>query len=259
MKIRFPYPGEQAINYQFIQGYASNPTNGATGKPFYTQHHGGWDLVPLTGRGGNFWPAPIYPVLDGKTVSTSTTDVDRGLGIAVETILDASLVAYFKSKGCIPADYNGPVTMHHLYWHCLKVTDLDGQVYENTQVGLTGNSGYVFHGGLPVPADQKNKPPYPGAHLHFEYYLFGTTGRFNLDKDQIGRIDPEILFNYKGDDMEFVKITDTEFGLLFTTDFVKTVVRFTSGSDAQEKLKNVPGALKPDGTVDFSKARRINL
>lgn len=58
---------------------------------------------------------------------------------------------------------------------------------------------------------------------------------------------------------EFVQTSDTEFGLEYKTDFVTTVVRFTSNADAVEKLKNVTGALKPDGTVAFSKARRINL
>lgn len=205
MKIRFPYPGEQAINYYISQGYDSNPINGATGQPFYTQHHGGMDIVPLTGKGGNFWPAPIYPVLDGKLISASTTDVDRGLGIGVETVLDASLVAYFKAQGCIPRGYAGPVTIHHTYWHMLQVSDLDGQVNETTPVGLTGNSGYVFAGGLPVPANQKNKPPYPGGHCHFEFYLFGNT-RFNLDKDAIGRIDPRILFDYKDTVMNQAKV-----------------------------------------------------
>lgn len=59
--------------------------------------------------------------------------------------------------------------------------------------------------------------------------------------------------------MEFVQITDTEFGLLFTTQFVSTIVRFTSPNDALEKLKNIPGVIGADGKVDFSKARKINL
>ncbi len=252
MKIRFPYPGAWYLS----QDYASNPVN----HPYQGGHHGAWDIVPLDHVGGNFWPAPIFPVANGKTVSVANINTSTGKGIGVETSLDQALIAYFKAKGCIPAGYMNSVIMHHLYWHCLEVTDLDGQVDESTPVGITGNTGDVFAGGLPVPDSEKGVPPYPGAHLHFEYYLFGINGRFNLDKDYEGRLDPQLLFDYKGDDMgEFVQVTDTEFGLLFTTEFVSTVVRFTSTTDALEKLKNVPGAIGSDGKVDFSKSRKINL
>lgn len=249
MKTRFPYPGI----YQISQGYASNPINPVTGEHYYTQHHGGWDIVPLNKPGGNFWPAPIFPVVDGKTVSVSTTDVNRGLGIGVETVLDQDLINYFKSKGCIPQGYNDPVKMHTLYWHCLKVTDLDGQVDENTQVGLTGNSGNVFAGGLPVPDSQKNKPNYPGGHLHFEYYLFGNV-RFNLDKDASGRLDPDILFNYKGNDMSNVifahKAGTEEYGFW---------VPATTAESAKDKALNFGLTItKPDGSVDFGQAKEIN-
>lgn len=203
MKIRFPYPGEAQINYYISQGYDSNPINPQTGQHFYAQHHGGWDIVPLTHAGGNFWPAPIYPVLDGTTLSASTTDIDRGLGIKVRTVIDQDLINYFKKLDLIPNDYSGEVWLDHLYWHMLKVTDLDNHVDENTQVGLTGNSGNVFAGGLPVPDNQKNVPPYPGAHLHLEFYLRSPNQVFNTDKDSMGRIDPQILFNYKGQNMQF--------------------------------------------------------
>jgi len=203
MKTRFPYPGEMQKDYYISQYYNSNPINGATGQPYYSQHHGGWDIVPL--KNGNFWPAPIYPVLDGRTLGVSTSDIDRGLGIKVRTTLDSAFIAYFKSKGYIPASYQGQVFLDHLYWHMLQVTDLDTQVNENVQVGLTGNSGYVFSGGLPVPDSEKNKPPYPGGHCHFEYYLTDGQTPFNLDKDAIGRLPPEILFAYKGQYMGELK------------------------------------------------------
>ncbi len=252
MQIRFPYLGVWFLS----QNYSSNPPS----FPYPGGHHGAWDIVPLDHVGGNFWPAPIFPVANGKTISIANVSTSTGKGIGVETVIDASLIAYFKTKEVIPLTYNGSVTMHHLYWHMLQVTDLDTEVNENISVGITGNTGDVFSGGLPVPDNEKGIPPYPGAHLHFEYYLFGDNNvRFNLDKDYAGRIDPEILFNYKGNTMEFVQITASEFGLEYTTEFVTIVVKFTSPTDALEKLKNIPGTIKPDGTIDYTKARKINL
>lgn len=211
MKIRFPYPGNINEDYFISQPYESNPSylDNGTKRYYYTQHHGGYDIVPLKGMGGNFWPAPIYPVLPGKTLSTSTTDKDRGLGIKVRTILDADLTTYFKAKNCIPRDYTGEVWLDHLYWHCLQITDLDGEVDQKTQIGLTGNSGNVFAGGLPVAVEYKNKSPYPGGHLHFEYLLRSPNQVFNLDKDSIGRLDPEILFAYEGESMVLVNDNGT--------------------------------------------------
>lgn len=197
MKIKFPYPGTIQKDYYDSQLYDSNPINPATGKGFYTQHHGGWDIVPL--KNGNFWPAPIFPVLSGKLLSASTVDKNRGLGLKVRTVISGESVAYFRAKGLIPQNYNGEVWLEHMYWHFLQVTDVDGMVDQHTQLGLTGNSGYVFAGGIMVPDSQKNVPPYPGAHLHFECVLRSPTTIFNLDKDNIGRFNPEILFAYQGE------------------------------------------------------------
>lgn len=204
-KLRFPYPGVVQEDFSITQGYDSNPKNPATGGYFYAQHHGGMDIVPLQGKYGNFWNAPIYPVLDGKTLSASTVDKDRGLGIKVRSVLEPDLIAYFRRLGCIPADYHGEVWMDHLYWHMLKVVDLDGWVDELHPVGLTGNSGYVFAGGLPVPSSEKNVPPYPGGHLHFEYALRSPTQIFNLNKDAIGRLPPDLLFAFTGQFMPQIK------------------------------------------------------
>lgn len=197
MQIRFPYPGVEGVNYYVSQGYDSNPFNPQTNQRFYSVHHGGWDIVPLTGKYGNFWPAAIFPVLPGRTMGTSVIDANRGLGIQVRTVLDSPLIAYFKRLGHIPAGYTGEVWLDHLYWHMLTVTDLDGWVDEAHQVGLTGNSGYVFAGGVPVPDSQHNVPPYPGGHLHFEYYLRSPNEVFNLNLDALGRLHPELLWGYK--------------------------------------------------------------
>lgn len=193
--VRFPYNGEIQKDYYISQYYESNPINGATGQHFYSQHHGGWDIVPLDR--GNFWPAPIFPVLAGQTLSASTTDKDRGLGIMVRTPIDRGFISYWKKLGLIPNDYDGEVWLDHLYWHCLVITDLDGYVDQETPIGTTGNSGYVYAGGLLVPSEQKNIPPYPGGHLHFEYCLRSPNQVFNLDKDSKGRLNPEQLFAYK--------------------------------------------------------------
>lgn len=197
MKIQYFLKGEINKNYYDSQLYDSNPINPATGKGFYAKHHGGRDSVPL--KNGNFWPAPCYPVLPGKTLSASTIDKNRGLGIKVRTVIKGESVAYFKSRGLIPKDYQGEVWLEHMYWHFLEVVDVDGWVDQNTPIGITGNTGYVFSGGLQVPDSKKGVPPYPGAHVHFECVLRSPNEIFNLDKDNIGRFNPEILFDYKGD------------------------------------------------------------
>lgn len=57
----------------------------------------------------------------------------------------------------------------------------------------------------------------------------------------------------------FVHIFNTnEYGLEFTTEFVTTIVRFTSEADAKEKLKNI-GAINADGSIKYSAAKDIRL
>lgn len=177
------------------QGYYSNPINPATGTGYYATHHGGEDDVPL--KNLNFWPAPIYPVAAGKTLTISNTDRDRGKGIRVRSECDQHFIDYAKSKGILPKWYSGEVWMDTLYWHMLEVTDLDMNVTLDTPLGTTGNTGYVFAGGREVPDSQKGVPPYPGAHCHFEWLLRSPVEIFNLNKDSFGRLDPEILWAYQ--------------------------------------------------------------
>lgn len=191
MKPRFPYPGA----YYQSQGYDQN----AVGYP--SGHHGGLDIIPLDHQGGNHWPAPIFPILGGKTLSVANSDVDRGKGIKVRTLLSPPFTAYLLSQGLVPVNYSGSVYLDTLYWHCLMVTDLDGTIDQGTPVGITGNTGYVFAGGVIVPDYQKGRPNYPGLHLHLETILTDGKNPFNLDKDYIGRVDPEIILNYQGDNM----------------------------------------------------------
>lgn len=188
MKPKFPYPGHYYISQQFNEsslGY----------------HHFGVDIVPLDKPGGNHWPAPIFPILSGKTLSVANTDKDRGKGIRVRTLLTAPFVAYLKSKKLVPANYGGSVYLDCLYWHCLMVTDLDGTITQNTPVGITGNTGNVYAGGQPVPDYMKGVPPYPGLHLHLEAVVTNGVTPFNTDKDQWGRVDPLEILNYQGDSM----------------------------------------------------------
>lgn len=59
---------------------------------------------------------------------------------------------------------------------------------------------------------------------------------------------------------EFVHISGTQtYGVQYTTEFVTTIVKFTSDTDAKEKLKNIPGALKSDGSPDFPRAKEIKI
>jgi murein DD-endopeptidase MepM/ murein hydrolase activator NlpD len=96
-------------------------------------------------------------------------------------------------------------------------------IQEMTAGGGVINAGNGYGGSfdfLPLLADEKEKPSM-GQFVH----MFGTE----------------------------------EYGLEYTTDFVTTIVRFSSTSDAKEKLKNIPGALNADGTVNFSSAKEIRL
>ncbi len=191
MKPRFPYPGA----YYISQGYDQNSIGYPAG------HHGALDIIPLDRPGGNHWPAPIFPLLGGKTLSVANSDVDRGKGIKVRTLLTGPFVEYLKANDYIPDQYQGSVFLDTLYWHALMVTDLDGTIDQGVPVAITGNTGNVYSGGLPVADNMKGRPPYPGLHLHLECILNDGKRPFNLDKDYIGRIDPQIIINYQGDAM----------------------------------------------------------
>lgn len=196
MTPQFPYKKD---TYIVTQGYDSNPG-------YYSGHHGGLDIVPL--HLGQPFPVPIMPVFSGKTLSVANTDIDRGKGIRVRTKLWDSIIEYLKTQGCLPSTV-GDVYIDFLYWHCLQVTDLDGTIDIGTPVGLTGNTGNVYHGGVPVDTSQKGVPPWLGLHLHLECVLTNGTTPYNLDKDYQGRIDPQIIFNYKENNMVLVNDNGT--------------------------------------------------
>lgn len=252
MNPKFPYPG----TYFIAQSYDQN----AFGYP--SGHHGGLDIVPLIKPGGNHWPAPIYPVFSGQTLGVSNSDVNRGKGIKVRTKCDPAFISYLKAKSLIPQAYTGDVVIDFTYWHCLEVTDLDGQIDQNTQVGITGNTGNVYAGGIPVDPALKGVPPYPGLHLHLECILNNGLGSvFNLDKDYIGRIDPQIILEYQNMSIEFVHLTGTsEYGFIETTTYTKVYYRGINEADIKfQATKFGLNILNADGTINFTSAKEVNF
>jgi hypothetical protein len=196
MTPQFPFK----TKYSMTQGYSENANSYPEG------HHGGIDVVPLDNNYMRY-PADMYAILPGKTIAIQDTDVKRGKGIKVRTELNSEFVDYLKGKGVVPKAHSGKVFLEHLYWHCLDVTDTDGDVDQQTRIAVAGNTGWVFSGGVQVPDNQKGKPPYPGLHLHLETVLVTESQTLNLDKDPRGRIDPMLILNYKPkDDMnEYVR------------------------------------------------------
>lgn len=185
---QFSFRGRYYIN----QGYNDNQVNYPSGR------HGGIDIQPYTDQ-GNIYPADIYPVFSGKTMTAENTDKDRGKGIRVRTELWDDFSAYLIKNNLTPGKY-----IEFLYWHCLEVTDLDGHIDQATPIGKAGNTGDVWssqfpgaNGLQPVPSRYKGVTPYYGLHLHLECRLVDENGGIlNLNKDIYGRIDPLLIINY---------------------------------------------------------------
>lgn len=195
-------------NFKKTQGYWDNANNYPGGK------HAGLDLIPFISSGipgeGTPYPAPIYPILPGKTIGINDSDNIRGRGIKVRSELNSGFIRYLKDKGLVPIDYNNKVFLEHLYWHCLEVTDKDGLVDKETSIAVCGNTGWVTSNGQLVPEDQRGIPPYPGLHLHLECILKGENQTFNLNQDFQGRIDPEVILAYeKEKSMKLIKNNGT--------------------------------------------------
>jgi murein DD-endopeptidase MepM/ murein hydrolase activator NlpD len=74
-----------------------------------------------------------------------------------------------------------------VYGHCNQIYTFVGDtVVAGSLVASMGNTGDVFSQGLPVPIAKRNKPPYPGTHLHFQQrrLLLSTSdevGKFYLE------------------------------------------------------------------------------
>lgn len=205
LKPQFPYPG----NYVVTQKYADNFNNYPEG------HHAAWDIVPL--KNNTSWPAPIFPMWSGSELSIQNTDPVKGKGVRERVLLDNHFVNYLKENNCLNGSgwpiTDGTFYLDILYWHMLNVTDTDGKLDTNFQIGLTGNTGDVYTGGVPVADQFKGKPPYPGLHLHLEMAVYCQSsvliGYMNRDKDPQGRIDPQIILNYQGNmTISFKKVND---------------------------------------------------
>jgi len=192
MTPQFPFK----CRYQITQTYSQNLNNYPEG------HHGAIDIVPLDDN-GHVFPAPIYPIFPGSEIAIQDTDVVKGKGVRERLLMDGGLYQYLKANGCIDHEEpDGQYFLDVLYWHMLDVTDKDGTLSDDTPIGHAGNTGMVYHNGIPVPDNQKGVPPYLGLHTHLETSVYlkakNYVGYINLGKDPQGRIDPMLVLAYKG-------------------------------------------------------------
>lgn len=222
---QFPFKDKHKVT----QGYNDNFNNYSGGR------HGALDILPLDSNGNGF-PALIYPVFDGSTISIQDTSVTRGKGLKESVVCDDDFIAYLKEYNLVPHGYAGQVRLEILYWHVLDVLDHDGTLTQDTPIARCGNTGQVYSGGKPVPDDQKGKPPYPGLHLHIEAKLFSNK-LLNTDKDKFGRIDLNIIFAYKGKEMaKFFKLQDgSKQGILIVDGFTASGL-FADDADTFKNL-----------------------
>jgi hypothetical protein len=77
MKIQFPYK----VRYSITQGFDQNQEYIG----YSSGRHGGYDIVPVNEQHKEF-PAPVYPVLPGKTMAVNNTDKDRGKGMDKDSL-----------------------------------------------------------------------------------------------------------------------------------------------------------------------------
>lgn len=214
--------------YKITQGYANKSDRYKNGV------HLGLDILPLDAQGKG-WPAPTYPILGGKTrYFYNEPHGNPAPMIAVDTLLDAPFISYLKTKGVIPQDYAGTVTLYHEYLHGLEILDKDGEVSQDTPIMKCGNTGMTYTGKVingetvyvPVPENMKGVPPYPGLHLHLQCYLIGTNNKLlaQTPDNPSGTISPLIILNYKAMN-EFVKILNYkgEVGIFIAAEDIPTL------------------------------------
>ncbi len=238
MNPKFPFKA----NFEIIQGYNDN----FAGANYPGGRHGALDIVPT--ENGVVYPALIYPVFNGSTISIQNTSPTFGEGIRENVFCDADLITYLKSKNLVPQTYTGVVNLEILYWHILQALDFDGTLTQDTPIAKAGNTGNVFHNGQPVPDNMKGVPPYPGLHLHLEMTIKGGTSLFNKDKDIYGRIDPQIILAYKGKSMGLVKKTLNNkgaIGIEILSDGTNTDADFA----ALNKIFGVNLVKQPNGSI----------
>lgn len=208
-------------------------------QPFKGEAHLGLDLVPVPSA-----PEPVYPILAGKLrYYYEEYNGHNSKAIAIDTVLDRPYINYLKGLGKIPNDYNGQITLVHIYLHGLEILDKDGWVDQGIPIMKCGNTGdvYTYENGkyTPVPESEKGVAPFRGLHLHLQCQLLGD------DNKNFDWIDPQLIINYKN-----MKLYKDE-----RTTPPTIVVGFEV--DTPENLKwfaNQTGVmlpLKSDGTLDW--------
>lgn len=200
------------------------------------------DYSPMIGHNGLDFPAPlgtkIYASIDGWIVEQ--THKDTGFGLRITQRVEADGKFYQIVYGHMQKLEN-PVTFAYNW------LDKARPIKAGQLIGYVNSTGFST-----------------GNHLHFGVYEQYENGiKINPSNGYGGAEDPEpyLAFEMERPSMgEFIHIKGTPtYGLLYTTEFVSTIVKFTSSADAKEKLANVPHAIKLDGTPNFAMAREITL
>lgn len=144
-KICKPY--WNATIHQIAQGFGNPQSFGG--------NHTGIDICPASFAYGTFLVAPedviIKEVIDQETFAVKFIEnLSKGFGVLMTSVRDPNV------------DY--------LYWHCLpNIPVRKGQlVKQGDVISQMGNSGFVMSGGVLVPIEHRNNPPYLGTHLHME-------------------------------------------------------------------------------------------
>ncbi len=122
-------------------------------QPYQPKGHKGVDWVS---KYGTWLSAPcdvlITNIIEGTNIVQSLEPLKRGYGIVMQQIANP--------------------TIYYIYWHCLPVFSVKiGDIVKQGEiVAQMGNSGFVMRGGVIVPLEDRNTPPYPGTHLHQEKF-----------------------------------------------------------------------------------------
>lgn len=208
--------------------------------------HKALDLVPLDEKGNKFL-APIYPLFDGSTIFALDDDPIRGKGVRTSSKLPFIWVEYLKEMNIIPKDYKEQVYIECLYWHLDDVypESQDGYVDTQTPIGITGNTGQVYSGGVPVPDEEKGKPPYKGLHLHIETFIVDKNRKaINTTWDNLGRIDPNYFLKKTMTTAKLIKIGN-EYGFWVPA-------THPEGLSSMGLGHNYPLPKHDNGQIDFS-------